>query len=123
MPEAIFPEGPAFFGGTFHARGRFPGRSCAFPGDLPCQGPFSRKVRERVGERVGEKDCTVAGMDPFLTIWHGNIGKKIDLAVWHRQKSMIWQYGIGKKNTIRQGDVCRKFVIPVEIDYFCIVSI
>ena len=44
MPEAVFPEGPAFFRGTFHARGRFPGRSCAFPGDLPCQSPFSRKV-------------------------------------------------------------------------------
>ena len=36
---------------------------------------------------------------------------------------MIWQYGIGKKNTVRQGDVGRKFVIPGEIDYFCIVSI
>ncbi len=43
-PEAIFPEGPAFFRGTFHARGHFPGRSCVFPGDLPCQGPFSWKV-------------------------------------------------------------------------------
>lgn len=52
-------------------------------------------------------------MDPFLTIWHGNIGKK----------NSIWQYGIGKKNTIRQGDIGRKFVIPGEIDYFCIVSI
>ena len=86
MLVAVFLEGPAFFRGTFHARGHFPGRSCVFQGDLPCQGPFSRKVRERVGERVGEKDCTVAGMDPFLTIWHGNIGKKFDLAVWHRQK-------------------------------------
>ena len=27
MPEAIFPEGPALFRGTFHAGGRFPGRS------------------------------------------------------------------------------------------------
>ena len=36
---------------------------------------------------------------------------------------MIRQVDIGKKNTIRQGDVGRKFVIPVEIDYFCIVSI
>ena len=44
MLEAIFPEGPAFFRGTFHARGHFPGRSCVFPGDLPCQCPFSRKV-------------------------------------------------------------------------------
>ncbi len=44
MPGAIFPEGPAFFSGTFHARARFPGRSCAFPGDLPCQSPFSWKV-------------------------------------------------------------------------------
>ena len=44
MPEAVFPEGPALFRGTFHARGRFPGRSCVFPGDLPCQRPFSRKV-------------------------------------------------------------------------------
>ncbi len=44
MPGAIFPEGPALFRGTFHARSRFPGRSCAFPGDLPCQGPFFRKV-------------------------------------------------------------------------------
>ena len=44
MLEAIFPEGPALFRGTFHARSHFPGRSCVFPGDLPCQGPFSRKV-------------------------------------------------------------------------------
>ena len=44
MAEPIFLEGPAFFRGTFHARGRFPGRSCLFPGDLPCQSPFSRKV-------------------------------------------------------------------------------
>ena len=44
MLGAVFPEGPAFFRGTFHARGHFPGRSCAFPGDLPCQRPFSRKV-------------------------------------------------------------------------------
>ncbi len=44
MPEAIFPEGPAIIRGTFHARDHFPGRSCAFPGDLPCQKPFSRKV-------------------------------------------------------------------------------
>jgi len=64
MPGAVFPEGPALFRGTFHARGCFSGRSCLFPGDLPCQGPFFRKVRERVGERVGEKDCTVAGI-PF----------------------------------------------------------
>ena len=41
-------------------------------------------------------------MDPFLTIWQGNIGKK----------NSIWQYDIG-----------RKFVIPGEIDYFCMVSI
>jgi hypothetical protein len=33
-----------FFRGTFHAGGHFPGRSCLFPGDLPCQRPFSRKV-------------------------------------------------------------------------------
>ena len=44
MPGAVFPEGPAFFRGTFHASARFPGRSCVFQGDLPCQGPFSRKV-------------------------------------------------------------------------------
>ena len=44
MLGGIFLEGPAFFRGTFHARGHFPGRSCVFPGDLPCQGPFSRKV-------------------------------------------------------------------------------
>ena len=44
MPEAVFPEGRRFFRGTFHARGCFPGRSCVFPGDLPCQGPFLRKV-------------------------------------------------------------------------------
>ena len=36
MPGAVFPEGPAFFRGTFHARGRFPGRPCVFQGDLPC---------------------------------------------------------------------------------------
>ncbi len=44
MLEAISPEGPALFRGTFHASASFPGRSCVFPGDLPCQGPFSRKV-------------------------------------------------------------------------------
>ena len=44
MPEPVFLEGPAFFRGTFHASARFPGRSCAFPWDLPCQKPFSRKV-------------------------------------------------------------------------------
>ena len=44
MLGAVFLEGPAFFRGTFHARSHFPGRSCAFPGDLPCQRPFSRKV-------------------------------------------------------------------------------
>ena len=49
MPGAIFPEGPAFFRGTFHARGHFPGRFCNFPGDLPCQCPFSRKVLQFSG--------------------------------------------------------------------------
>ncbi len=44
MPGAVFPEGPALFRGTFHARSHFPGRSCVFQGDLPCQEPFSRKV-------------------------------------------------------------------------------
>ena len=48
MPGAIFPEGPAFFRGTFHARGHFPGRSCVFPGDLPRQRPFSWKVPVQV---------------------------------------------------------------------------
>ena len=86
------------------------------PGAVSPEGP-------RTGWRTGWRKGLHCGRDPFLTIWHGNIGKKIDLAVWHRQKSMIWQYGIGKKNTIRQGDIGRKFVIPVEIDYFCIVSI
>ena len=32
MPGAVFPEGPAFFRGTFHASARFPGRSCVFQG-------------------------------------------------------------------------------------------
>ena len=44
MPEAVFKEGPAFFRGTFHARGRFPGRSVLFPGDLPGQRLFFWKV-------------------------------------------------------------------------------
>ena len=52
MPGAIFLEGPAFFRGTFHARGCFPGRSCVFPGDLPCQGPFSWKVLPFSGGRT-----------------------------------------------------------------------
>ena len=43
-PETVFKEGPAFFRGTFQARGCFPGRSVPFQGDLPCQGPFLRKV-------------------------------------------------------------------------------
>ena len=143
MPGASFLEGSGVFSGTFHARSHFPGRSCVFQGDLPCQGPFSRKVLRfsggpsmpgavfpegprtgwRTGPRTGRRKGLHCGRDPFLTIWHGNIGKKIDLAVWHRQKSMIRQVDIGKKNTIRQGDIGRKFVIPVEIDYFCIVSI
>ena len=37
---------------TFHARARFPGRSCVFPGDLPCQGPFSWKVLPFSGGRT-----------------------------------------------------------------------
>ena len=37
-------EGPAFFMVTFHARGRFHGRSALFHGDLPCQGLFLWKV-------------------------------------------------------------------------------
>ena len=102
MPGAVFPEGPALFRGTFHASARFPGRSCVFPGDLPCQGPFSRKVGvvsggpsgievifpegPRTGWRTGRRKGLHCGRDPFLMIWHGNIGKKIDLAVWHRQK-------------------------------------
>ena len=48
MLEAVFPEGPALFRGTFHASARFPGRSCDFPGDLPCQKPFFRKVPVQV---------------------------------------------------------------------------
>ncbi len=36
MPEADFMEGWCFFMVTFHARGRFHGRSCVFHGDLPC---------------------------------------------------------------------------------------
>ena len=44
MLGAIFPEGPAFFRGTFHARSHFPGRSCVFPGDHPCQEPLFWKV-------------------------------------------------------------------------------
>ena len=82
---AVFPEGPALFRGTFHARGRFPGRSCVFPGDLPCQGPFSWKVRRfsggpsmpgavfpegpRTGWRTGWRKGLHCGRDPFLTIW------------------------------------------------------
>ncbi len=50
MPEPVFPESPAFFRGTFHARARFPGRFCNFPGDLPCQEPFSRKVLRFSGD-------------------------------------------------------------------------
>ena len=44
MLEAVFKEGPAFFRGTFHARGCFSGRSVPLQGDLPCQRLFSRKV-------------------------------------------------------------------------------
>ena len=50
---AVFKEGPAFFRGTFHARGCFPGRSVPFRGDLPCQGLFSRKVRAIPGGPSG----------------------------------------------------------------------
>ena len=44
MLEADFQEGRCFFRVTFHARGRFPGRSVLFHGDLPCQRSISRKV-------------------------------------------------------------------------------
>ena len=44
MLEVDFQEGRCFFMGTFHARGRFQGRSCVFAGDLPCQRSISRKV-------------------------------------------------------------------------------
>ena len=44
MLEADFMEGRCFFMGTFHTRGRFPGRSCVFAGDLPYQRSISRKV-------------------------------------------------------------------------------
>ena len=44
MLEADFMEGRRFFMGTFHARGRFHGRSVLFRGDLPCQRLFSWKV-------------------------------------------------------------------------------
>ncbi len=146
----VFPEGPALFRGTFHASARFPGRSCVFQGDLPCQGPFSRKVlcfsggpsmlgaifpeggcrfgwtfRDRGGfsgrSANGLANGTANGSAKRTALWPGSLFD--DLAWQHRQKKSIWQYGIGKKNTIRQGDIGRKFVIPVEIDYFCIVSI
>ena len=41
---ALFWNTPVTRPPTFHARGRFPGRSCLFHGDLPCQRPFSWKV-------------------------------------------------------------------------------
>jgi hypothetical protein len=44
MPGADFMEGRRFFMVTFHARGRFHGRSCLFHGDLPYQRLISRKV-------------------------------------------------------------------------------
>ena len=135
----VFPEGPALFRGTFHASARFPGRSCVFQGDLPCQGPFSRKVlcfsggpsmlgaifpeggcrfgwtfRDRGGfsgrSANGLANGTANGSAKRTALWPGSLFD--DLAWQHRQKSMI-----------RQGDVGRKFVIPGEIDYFCIVSI
>ena len=146
----VFPEGPVIFKGTFHARGCFSGRSCVFQGDLPCQEPFSRKVlcfsggpsmlgaifpeggcrfgwtfRDRGGfsgrSANGLANGTANGSAKRTALWPGSLFD--DLAWQHRQKKSIWQYGIGKKNTIRQGDIGRKFVIPVEIDYFCIVSI
>ena len=138
----VFPEGPVIFKGTFHARGCFSGRSCVFQGDLPCQEPFSRKVLcfsggpsmlgaifpegprtgwrtgwrtgPRTGPRTGWRKGLHCGRDGSLfddLAWQHR-QKEFDLAVWHRQKSMI-----------RQGDVGRKFVIPGEIDYFCVVSI
>ena len=41
---ALFQNTPVTRPPTFHARSRFPGRSCVFSGDLPCQRPFSWKV-------------------------------------------------------------------------------
>ena len=93
MPGAVFLEGPAFFPGTFHARGRFPGRSCLFPGDLPCQCPFFRKVLRfsrgpsmleavfpegsRTGWRTGRRKGLYCGRNGSLFD---------DLAGQHRQK-------------------------------------
>jgi hypothetical protein len=44
MLEDDFMEGRVVLRGTFHVRGRFPGRSGCFEGDLPCWRPFSWKV-------------------------------------------------------------------------------
>ena len=44
MLGAVFMEGQGVLKGTFHIRGRFPGRSGCIEGDLPCQKLFSRKV-------------------------------------------------------------------------------
>ena len=93
MLGAIFPEGPALFLGTFHARARFPGRSCAFQGDLPCWRPFLRKVLRfsggpsmpgavfpegpRTGWRTGRRKGLHCGRDGSLFD---------DLAWQHRQK-------------------------------------
>ena len=38
-------QGRCFFRGTFHTRSHFRGRSCLFPGDLPCLRLISWKVR------------------------------------------------------------------------------
>ncbi len=45
MLGAVFPEGRCHCRGTFHARGRFSGRSVSFLGDLPGLGLIFRKVR------------------------------------------------------------------------------
>ena len=70
-PEAVFPEGQCHCRGTFHARGCFPGRSALFPGDLPCQRLFSRKVlRFSGGPSIPGRSCVFPGdlpcQGPFL---------------------------------------------------------
>ena len=44
MLVPVFLDGSGVFRGTFHAGSHFPGRSCDFPGNLPCRKPFSLKV-------------------------------------------------------------------------------
>ena len=55
---------------TFHTRGRFPGRSCVFAGDLPCQRLISWKVGAFSGEPSMLEAVFMEGRRFFIGTFH-----------------------------------------------------